>query len=456
MDSIASIRDKFTLPRISFVKVLAMLFAGIIMSLFFFPVFLTVFPAQNTKNLLGAVGLVLLFMTLVYKREFSLPRGILVLMLLAALVSIAALFSTNYNHTQEEAYASYVRTVVIWLSAAYVACMMIYWVHGRIDVPLVINYLVGVCIFQCAMALMIDFIPAVKSFVDSQVIQGQETMTEMGRLYGIGASLDVAGGRFSAVLIAISVLVDLKKEEYSMATLLVYLICFILISAIGNMIARTTLIGMGIGIAYLAFRQIQGIILQRNSGGDRKVLSMWVIALGLLIPLAIFFYNTSEQFYDLTRFGFEGFFNLIENGEWEVASNNRLETMVVFPEEFRTWIVGDGYFDNQRSDINYLGDATEEGFYMGTDIGYLRFIFYFGLIGLVFISMVMIYSAFLCADSFPEYRIIFWLILLCNFVIWLKVSTDLFLVFCLFIDAAIIRDTFQEEEEEETPELHEE
>ena len=456
MDSITSIRDKFTLPRFSFVKILVILFAGIVASLFFFPFFFTAFPAQNTKNLLGAVGLVFLFMTLIYKREFSLPRGILVLFLLAALVSVAALFSTNYNHTPEEAYVSYVRTVVIWLSAAYVACMMIYWAHGRIDVPLVVNYLIGVCLFQCAMALLINFNPAVKAFVDAQVIQGQETMTEMGRLYGIGASLDVAGSRFSAVLIAIAVLVDLKKEEYSTATLLVYLVCFILISAIGNMIARTTLIGMGIGVAYLAFRQIQGVIQQRNSGGDRKVLSMWVIALGLLIPLAVFFYNTSEQFYDLTRFGFEGFFNLVENGEWEVASNNRLETMVVFPEEFRTWIVGDGYFDNQRSDINYLGDATEEGFYMGTDIGYLRFIFFFGLIGLVFISLVMIYSAYLCADAFPEYRVIFWFVLLANFIIWFKVATDLFLVFCLFIDASIIRDTFQEEEEEETPELQEE
>ena len=130
--------------------------------------------------------------------------------------------------------------------------------------------------------------------------------------------------------------------------------------------------------------------------------------------------------------------------------------MIVIPEETRTWIIGDGYFDNQRNDINYLGDATEEGFYMNTDIGYLRFIFYFGLIGLVAISLVMIYAAYLSADSFPEYKTLFWLVCLANFVIWLKVSTDLFLFFCLFICASIIRDTFQEEDEEETPELQEE
>ena len=456
MDSITNLRDKFTLPRISFVKVLAMLFAGMFVSMFFFPFFFAAFPAQNTKNLMAALGLVYLFMTLVYKREFSIPKGIIILLLLSTFVSVASLFSINYNQTPDDAYATYIRSAIIWLSAAYAACMAIYWVHGKIDVKLVLNYLIGVCLFQCAMALLIDFVPSVKSFVDAHFYQGQEILTDLGRLYGIGASLDVAGSRFAAVLIAMAVYLDYNKNELKPIQLFIYLICFILIAFIGNMIARTTLVGLGIGLGYLVFRQIQGLFQQRQEGGDRKILRMWAVALGVLMPIAVFFYQTSDQFYDLMRFGFEGFFSLVETGEWDVASTNTLESMIVIPEETRTWIIGDGYFDNQRNDINYLGDATEEGFYMNTDIGYLRFIFYFGLIGLVAISLVMIYAAYLSADSFPEYKTLFWLVCLANFVIWLKVSTDLFLFFCLFICASIIRDTIQEEDEEETPELQEE
>ena len=306
------------------------------------------------------------------------------------------------------------------------------------------------------MALLIDFIPAVKGFVDSHFLFGQETFEDMGRLYGIGAALDIAGGRFSAVLVAIAAYLDIEKDKLEKRQILLYLICFIVISVIGNMIARTTLVGMGIGLAYLAFRQSQGIFQQRQEGGDRKVLGMWGVALVFMVPLAFFFYNTSEQFNDLFRFGFEGFFSLVEEGKWDVSSNNKLETMIVFPEETRTWLVGDGYFDNQRNDINYLGDATEEGFYMGTDIGYLRFIFYFGIIGLIAISAVMIYAAFMCTDAYPEYRAIFWLACLVNFVIWLKVSTDLFLFFCPFICASIIQSTFHPEDTEEGSEILEE
>lgn len=433
-----------------------MILVMFIVSMFFFPVFFAALPSQNTKNILAAFGLVFIFMTLVYKREFELPRGILILFLFSSLVSIASLFSVIYNHTPDNAYVTYFRAAFIWISAAYVACMAIYWVHGKINVSLVLNYLIAVCVFQCSIALLIDFSPPVKSFIDAHFIQGQDLLTSAGRLYGIGAMLDYGGSRFSAVLIATCAYIDCKKNELSTKALLSYLICFIIIAVIGNMIARTTLVGMVIGLLYLAIRQIHGIFQQNNEGGDRKVLLSWVVALGLLVPVSIFFYNTSEQFNGLLRFGFEGFFSLAETGEWDVSSNNRLETMIVLPEETRTWIIGDGYFDNQKDDLNYLGEATEEGYYMGTDIGYLRFIFYFGILGLITISLVMIYAAYLCVDAFPEYKAIFWLVLLSNFVIWLKVSTDLFLFFCLFIDASIIRDTFQEEEEEETPELQEE
>ena len=427
----------------------------LVVSMFYFPFFFTAFPAQNTKNILAAFGLVFLFMTLVYKREFTLPRGILILLLISSLVSIVALFSINYNQTPDNSYVTYIRSAIIWLSAAYVVCMTIYLAHGRIDPPLVIHYLIAVCLFQCMMALLIYFVPAIKAFVDAHIIQGQDMLTEMDRLYGIGAMLDVAGSRFAAVLVSIAVMIDHRKDHISTSVLLIYTISFILIATIGNMIARTTVIGLGIGLAYLLFQQVRGILQQRNSGGDRSVIKTWGIALAVLIPVAVFFYNTSEQFYDLMRFGFEGFFSLAETGEWNVSSNKTLEAMIVFPEDIETWIVGDGYFENQRNDINYLGDATEVGFYMGTDIGYLRFIFYFGIIGLIAISLVMIYAAYLCTDSYPEYQSVFWLVCLVNFVIWLKVSTDLFLFFCLFICASIVQNAFCPEEENNVEELEE-
>ena len=74
-------------------------------------------------------------------------------------------------------------------------------------------------------------------------------------------------------------------------------------------------------------------------------------------------------------------FSLAESGEWDVGSNEKLKGMYVFPETFKTWLIGDGFFGATTSDPYYIGKEWKS-FYMDTDVGYLRFIFYFGILGL--------------------------------------------------------------------------
>ena len=94
----------------------------------------------------------------------------------------------------------------------------------------------------------------------------------------------------------------------------------------------------------------------------------------LLIPVIVYFYRTNPTFYENLRFGFEGFFSLVENGEWEVRSNSQLMSMWIWPDNPMTWLIGDGYFNNPiNSNPYYIGPASTD-YYMGTDVGYCRFI----------------------------------------------------------------------------------
>ena len=92
---------------------------------------------------------------------------------------------------------------------------------------------------------------------------------------------------------------------------------------------------------------------------------------------------------------------------------------------------------------------------MGTDIGYLRFIFYFGVIGLFAISAVMIYAAYTGAAYFDEYKWIPIVGCIINFIVWLKVSTDLFPFIVLFVAAVLVANLFPPKEEEELEILEE-
>jgi len=70
---------------------------------------------------------------------------------------------------------------------------------------------------------------------------------------------------------------------------------------------------------------------------------------------------------------------------------------------------------------------------MGTDVGYLRFIFYFGLIGLSAFILFIIKAFKICYDRFAGVKDLFVMLFLLNMIIWFKVSTDIFLIFALFL-----------------------
>ena len=153
----------------------------------------------------------------------------------------------------------------------------------------------------------------------------------------------------------------------------------------------------------------------------------------LVVPYIVYKYNTDTEFYKDMRFAFEGFFALFEKGEWNVGSNTQLKNMIVFPDNFKTWIIGDGYFNNPIGiDPYYTGEITG-GYYKNTDIGYLRFIFYMGLIGLAAFSIFMCKAASLAIRQLKEYKTMILLLLLVHFIVWMKVSSDCFPIFALLL-----------------------
>lgn len=418
-------------------KYISILLTGIIVSFYYFPFEFSFLPGINTKMGLAVVGVLLSVRNLINKRSISIPPNIFAIILLSAVVSLIGYVSITYNNTPDYAYATYIISMLVWLSAAYAVCMLIKKVHNGLTVEIVVYYIVCVCIVQCFLALAIDANAYLKLIVDRYIIQGQDYLNEVDRIYGIGANLDVAGTRFSAALIMLVFLLNKNKNLLSNAEIYFYLFSYLIIAVIGNMVARTTSVGIIVGFLYLVF--VFKPFEMRVKQSSFKIIGYTIGAVFLAIPFCVYLYNHNEQIHGLLRFAFEGFFNLAETGEYSVASTQRLATMYVFPESLKTWIIGDGYFSNPRNtDPFFIGKLTG-GYYMGTDVGYLRFIFYFGIIGLIAFSLFMFYASKTCIRLLPEYKWMFVLILFSGFIIWFKVSTDIFLVFALFISVGNMR-----------------
>lgn len=400
-------------------------------SFYFFPFEFTFLPGVNTKMAMAGVGLVLLGLQLGKARNQLFSKDMVTISAYALLVSLTSFIAVTLNETRDYTYVSYIISMWVWLSAAYVAVSVIRKIHGYVSVELVCNYLIAVCVFQCVSALLIDFVPSFRNIVHDYISGTRELYHESERLHGIGALLDPAGSRFAVVLTMIAFLAIRIADNVKRTQILWYLLAFLLIAIVGNIIARTTTVGIILALAYLLYATgLHRLTINKRTG--RFILWLGGVLL-VAIPLLTLLYHTNEQIHDNLRFAFEGFFSLAEKGRWEVSSNEVLKSMVVFPDNPHTWLIGDGYFEDPTERDPYYTGRNFFGYYMQTDIGYLRFIFYGGIPCLLAMAVFIWKSGRIGMRKFRDYSMLFWLLLAVNFTVWLKVSTDIFLAIALFL-----------------------
>ena len=410
-------------------KAILVVLTTILTSFYFFPFEFVFLPGINTKMAMAGVGLVWFVFNIAKGRKGNVDKDFFVLSLIALSLSLFSLIAMIYNNTQDGSFLTYFVSMWVWLGGAYTAVNVMKKVHGYISVELVCNYLITVCVIQCVLAYSMSILPTLKNFIDS-FLGGEDAFMGKaeGRLYGIGAALDVAGQRFSAVLVMLAFLTYKRPNNKNVVTLL-YVMAFFIIAVVGNMMARTATVGVSIA---LLFWITYGLMNKTRDNVMRFWRLFGLVAL-FVIPIIVFMYNSDPAFREKLRFGFEGFFSLAETGKWMTRSNDILiENMIVFPETIKTWLIGDGYGANPEGDPYYIG-PDYHGFYMGTDIGYLRFLFYFGIFGLIVLVSLICYTAGVCMRRFQKYRLMFLLILAVNLIVWFKVSTDIFMVFALFL-----------------------
>lgn len=399
------------------IHLLAMLFASVIVSGYYFSFEFTFLPGINTKMMLAAIGILLVVYRGCREHTINITKEFMGAAGLAFIFSFVCFIAIDYNHTDDYSYVTYFTSFFTWLGGAYTVCALIRTIHGTASLRLLTGYLAFVCAIQCILAQLIDRIPAFQIFVDTYINQGQVFMQEVDRLYGIGAALDLAGVRFAIVLLLIAYLLcEDEGIRQNRKKITGFLVCFFLISIWGNMISRTTSVGMIMGFIYIIYSTgiFRLIIRVRNF----RFYSILGVLLVIFVVLGTYLYKTDESFYSNIRFAFEGFFNWVETGEWSTDSTDKLSSVMwVWPQDFKSWVIGTGLFGN---------------YIYSTDIGYCRFVLYCGVTGFGIFILFFIYNAWVFSRKYPSCRLLSLALLSLSFIIWVKVATDLFLIYALF------------------------
>ncbi len=184
------------------------------------------------------------------------------------------------------------------------------------------------------------------------------------------------------------------------------LIFFILLLS-GIFIARTTMLS-GIGLLLLLFT-VRGkkvfVILSAS-------LLIGILNVGLFQSLLESDWNINASW------AFEGF---TEDGRENSKTLNHLKTMYLLPDNIKTWIIGDGLWE------------SDKGYYMHTDVGYMRLLFYTGIGSCIFYQAYTYF--FICrttshATKRKAYRLVLILFFL---LIQMKGFTDImFFLYLLY------------------------
>ena len=390
-----------------------------IVSGYYFTVSFTFLPLSiNSKIIIAGLGGILFILDRLNNKVFDVSKGILFSAIIAILFSIACLFSVDYNATSDYSYASYITSYLIWLMGAYGIYSIIKKKHGTFNIPILTSYLAGICVFQCIIAMLIDKNSSVKRVVDSIFYTNNDFYEGINRIYGIGAALDPAGVRFAVVLILIAFVLSVENQiKSSNKAVWFYMLSFIIISVIGNIISRTTTTGILLAfVVFIGYSKVYQFIIKRN---NVRMYGIFILIILIIIPVLQYLYNTDTYYYNQLRFAFEGFFNWVEKGKWETGSTEKLNSVMwIWPQTTKGWIIGTGLFD---------------GWVYSTDIGYCRFILYCGLVGFsLFVSMFIYLTMYLWMYIRP-YKYLFVLLFILGLIVWIKVSTDLFFVFALFL-----------------------
>jgi len=384
----------------------------------------------GTRVFMGIMGFSMFLLEILkVKKPIVFNRPFLIVYFALFCISLVSLLSLLYNRTTDiEFFIKYpVSIIIIIFSSYFVTKLVSYKRKDENQIPVVMQLFINVVIIQIIIALIMFAFQPIRDILNTtQVTSDQELkvleQTLEFRLVGFGSKFFGSGIVNGFALILIGSI--LRYNSHIKINVFKYTMSFLFLFVFGMMMARTTIIGalLALGIVFWPKNSLGFNINQIKK--NTKFL-FYLLSIPIISVFGVFYFlpEVKESIELAYNFGFEMFINYFQSDSLESASTNQMKEMYVWPTSLKTYLIGDGLF----SDI-----ATGE-YYMGTDIGILRLIYYFGVFGLfayLYFQFQIIYAAYLKNRRFKYmFAVIFIYCLVLNY----KGFTDLFFLNILFV-----------------------
>lgn len=369
--------------------------------------------AFKTRLILGIIGL------FYYLNKQIISQTVCFIIISYTLAIVYAIWIAMLNQQFDLWFIQYMILNVFYLvSAFYVVEMLV----KRMNITLLqlLYLIVTVIVLHNSFSFLgllfspiQDFIVAIQKVSDNELIL--DMMEGRTRSVGIGDGNFFHGGVISGIGIILTFF--LYRENYIKKKICI--IYFMLLLITGVFIARTTLIGL-ISILF---------IFLGNKTKRRRCLKVFLSGF-FFVSLsigAIIFYGSD---YLNINWAFEIILSYINSGSAETGSTNHLQTMYMLPSTLKTFLIGDGFL--------YYEDGT---YYMHTDVGYLRLLFYWGTFGIIIcflLQFILYYIIYKHSNRNREVKYLIIIILLYAIILNLKGFIELNFLSFLILSYLVI------------------
>lgn len=339
--------------------------------LYLFPVFISFSPLPNDR-ILQLFGILLLLATPILRGHIFNNKNIYKIVVLSFFVLILASLAQFRNVLGVDFYLIKESTnVIFYFFSSYFIVFVLKENIEKFGLVSLFDYIVVAFLIQAFISFLFffnsDLFELYTNFLKAETNQGLLDRTGLlnKRFIGIGSAFFSGVIKYGFALLILTVLPYLPgsficRNKYT------YGFSYLIILIAGIMTGRFFFVAIFVNLIFF--------ILLQNKNPFRGLLKLAKIVL-ISIPVFLLIYLIAQNFIEgdrleiIVNFVFEIFINFLENGELGTSSSDATISMYVFPDNINTWLFGDGQI------------LLENGsYYMGSDVGYVRLIFYFGLI----------------------------------------------------------------------------
>ena len=362
--------------------------------LLFLSIFCLIYPEQYTfipVSTLWFVHLWGMFIYTFYYVHFAVNKIILKLFLYGMVISMVGLFSAKIINDGDLDVAKRGFLLIVHIfDSLWIAYLLSKISKGNVLYEL-LKWLVYAAIVQGIVSFVFFVFPTIYTSYKSLVVMNdliddKTSFFSSFRLMGVGGlRYATAAVQYGLMLWAV---ILLRKERYGIIGNSSFLFYFVssLFCIAGIMSGRVFFVFLLFTIVYIYYLYDKNLLVAVS-----HFFKLFIPIFVLVSLVFIYFFASNEE---LINWAFELFINLGESGELESSSTNQLKDMYIFPDNISTWLLGDG----KSIDGN--------GFYMNTDVGYIRSIFYWGIMGSIVYYSIQYYMYRMVARVTYDYNII--------------------------------------------------